>query len=111
MRTLIGVLSLFLLAPAGLRSEIDKRPEDADAKNAKPEVGGGGHDGEESEAEHEAIHKKLEDESRETLRLIQKLMEKSRDQLAKKDTGRGTQNDQQETVKKIQELLDKAGKG
>lgn len=116
MRALIWIVSLSVLAAVGLRAEIDRKAEEADAKNAKPEVGGSGHDGdghgeEGSDAEHEAIHRKLEEDSRAALRKIQELMEKTRDQLAKKDTGRSTQTDQQETIKKIQELLDQTGKG
>ncbi len=61
--------------------------------------------------EHEALHQKLAQEGEANLKEIARLMEKIRNDLSEKQTGAGTQTDQKETVRKLQELIDKRGKG
>ena len=61
--------------------------------------------------EHEKLHQKLATEGEANLKEIARLMEKVQNNLARKQTGDSTQSDQQEIVKRIQELIDKLGKG
>lgn len=61
--------------------------------------------------DHESLHRKLEEESKANLKEISRLMEKVQESLSRKQTGDPTQNDQREVVKRIEELIDKIGKG
>jgi hypothetical protein len=86
-------------------------PKKSDEKPA-PEMGEPGKGGRvTTPEEHEALHKKLAAESEANLKEIQKLMEKVQQNLSQKQTGDSTQNDQREVVKRLQELIDKVGKG
>jgi hypothetical protein len=103
----------------------DIRPGDLEkvdtTEKAAPEGEKGGKDGQAKEQpgpgkrlsldEHEKLHQKLAAEGDANLKEIARLMEKVQGNLAKKQTGDATQNDQQEIVKRIQELIDKLGKG
>jgi len=60
---------------------------------------------------HDDVHRRLEKESKATLKEITRLMEKVRGSLADKKTGAATQEKQQAVVKKLEELIDALGKG
>jgi len=109
MRTsFLGILCGLGLLALPLRGDVDKPSPD----EAAPERGEPGRERKASARdEHEAIHRKLEDEGEENLKEIARLMEKIRDGLRRKKTGDPTQSDQREVVKKIEDLIDKIGKG
>jgi len=114
MRRFALVISaaLGLLVAGGVWAEIDRPRADEKDKQPKPELGeAGGDEGGLSPDEHDAIHKKLAEESEANLKEIARLMEKIRDSLSRKQTGEPTQSDQRDAVKKLQELIDKVGKG
>jgi hypothetical protein len=90
---------------AGKAEPIDGKPEKNDARK------GPGKRLNLEENEHEAIHRKLAEEGETNLKEIARLMEKIRNNLSEKQTGAATQAEQKETVKKLQELIDKLGKG
>ena len=111
--SLLTALALLGLGLGALHADIDPRRKEAqgDAGDRK------GDKKEESEKkqvgadEHEAIHKKLAEEGEANLKEIAKLMEKIRNDLSQKQTGERTQTDQKEVIRKIDELIEKAGKG
>ncbi len=113
-----GVLaSTFLVAdiekvrPEG-NEEKGKEDQERDGAKPEPEMGKPGRQARAREdADHQAIHRRLEAEGEETLKEIARLMEKVRNDLSRKQTGDSTQGDQKEVVKKIQDLIDKIQKG
>jgi len=122
MRILRAVISVLaaggVIAVGGLFADIDR-------DQAREKAGAGGPGKKEGQlepaqgkpgtrigiGEHEAIHRQLEEEGERNLREIARLMEKIQNNLSQKETGDATQTDQQEVVRKIQELIDKLGKG
>jgi hypothetical protein len=123
MKSLIGAtgplrfLPLCILAGGLLLGDVERRdigkPE-ADGKDrkdakAEPELGKPGK--RLNIDEHEKMHQDLAAEGEANLKEIARLMEKVRGNLSEKRTGDPTQTDQREIVKKIQELIDKLGKG
>jgi hypothetical protein len=108
--SLFSVLALLGLLLGALQAEIDPRRKEAqgDPGDKKEADGGKKRMGAD---DHEAIHRKLAEEGEANLKEIAKLMEKIRNDLSQKQTGDRTQADQKEVVKKIDELIEKAGKG
>ncbi len=106
LKTLLGTLLLSAgsttLFTALVLADLDKDQKDAkDQKEARgPKV-----------KTHEELHRELEAEGQATLKEIARLMEKIQNDLDKKNTGASTQENQQAVVKKIEELIDKLGKG
>jgi hypothetical protein len=122
MKLHIGAIGHLRLLPliffaGGLLADVERRevtkPEaegkDGKAGKAEPELGKPGK--RLNVEEHEKMHQDLAAEGEANLKEIARLMEKVRGNLSEKRTGDPTQNDQQEIVKKIQELIDKLGKG
>src|ERR1041385_4481148 len=95
---------------AGSGKDKDKEEKDGDTdagdeEQPRPEMRQPGED------EHEAMHDRLEAEGRKNLKEISRLMDKVRNDLAKKQTGSPTQSDEREVTKKIQDLIEKLQNG
>ncbi len=92
------------LGLASLRADIDKDRQEKAPEEQKGKLAPNGES-------HEELHRRLAKEGEANLREIARLMEKIQKNLGKNDTGAATQESQQEVVKRLQELIDKLGKG
>jgi hypothetical protein len=102
-RRLIGCAAALCLALPFARADVDSE----DQAKGKEKGGIVGPDGE----SHEDLHRRLETESRENLKEIARLMELVRGDLAGRKTGEETQKREQDVIRRLQELIDKVGKG
>jgi hypothetical protein len=70
-----------------------------------------GEDPDHDAGDHEKLHQKLAEDGKANLAQIAELMKKIQSDLAEKQTGENTQSRQNEVVRKLDELIDRLGKG
>ena len=102
---LSGLLAVLVLVmnPLTLRAELDK-----DDVEKAPDI----KTSEDPDADpHEKLHEKIRSDGETNLKEVLRLMDEIQDDLAGKKTGAQTQAKQRKTIKKIEELIDKLGKG
>jgi len=102
---LIGLLTAFVLLVGSwtVRAELDK-----DDLEKAPDI----KTSEDPEADpHEKLHDKIRSDGEANMKEILRLMDEIQNDLAGKKTGAATQDKQRKTIKKIEELIDKLGKG